>query len=426
MGQRSVDGLPPGSGGRVLCCVGGGAARRLVTGADGGTSRARRGLHPRQGGLPADVTSPAPGGADAAPIARMETWPGTHGRACRSPGGRCIARRATWLGVHRVWRGASMSTPDAGHRPVLLQRVLTLLAPALDRNGAVLVDATLGRAGHAQALLDAHPGLVLIGLDTDAAAVEESRRLLARYRDRVTVIRAVYDQVTVALNEQGHSTADGFLFDLGVSSPQLDEPARGFAYSYDAPLDMRMDQSQSLTAAEVLNTYPATRLRRVLRDYGEEKFARQIADAVVRERSRAPLTSTAQLTEIIRASIPAPARRSGGHPAKRTFQALRIEVNDELDTLERALPAAVDALALGGRIVVLAYHSLEDRLVKRTLAARAVDTTPRGLPVTLAAAGPQLRLLTRGAERPSAAEVAANPRAGSARLRAAMRIREAA
>ena len=187
-----------------------------------------------------------------------------------------------------------------------------------------------------------------------------------------------------------------------------------------------MDQSQALTAAEVLNTYPAGRLRQVLRDYGEEKFARQIADAVVRARSREPLTSTAQLTDIIRASIPAPARRTGGNPAKRTFQALRIEVNGELDALERALPAAVDALALGGRIVVLAYHSLEDRLAKRTLADRAADSTPRGLPVTLAAAGPQLRLLTRGAERPSAAEVAANPRAAAARLRAAMRIREAA
>src|SRR5215813_3568673 len=279
-----------------------------------------------------------------------------------------------------------MGTPPAGHRPVLLDRVLTLLAPALDRTEAVLVDATLGRAGHAKALLDAHPGLMLIGLDTDAAAIEESRRLLARYRDRVTVIRAVYDQMAEVLNDRKHDAADGFLFDLGVSSPQLDEPERGFAYSYDAPLDMRMDQSQSLTAAEVLNTYPATRLRRVLRDYGEEKFARQIADAVVRERSRAPLTSTTQLTEIVRASIPAPARRS----------------------------------------VVLAYHSLEDRVVKRTLAARAVDTTPRGLPVTLAAAGPQLRLLTRGAERPSAAEAAANPRAASARLRAAMRIRDAA
>jgi 16S rRNA (cytosine1402-N4)-methyltransferase len=319
-----------------------------------------------------------------------------------------------------------MGTPGGGHRPVLLDRVLTLLGPALDRAGAVLVDATLGRAGHAQALLDAHPGLVLIGLDTDATAVAESRRLLARYGDRATVTRAVYDQVAVVLNSQGRRTADGFLFDLGVSSPQLDEPERGFAYSYDAPLDMRMDQSQSLTAAEVLNTYPAGRLRQVLRDFGEEKFARQIAEAVVRARSEAPLTSTAQLADIVRTSIPAPARRTGGNPAKRTFQALRIEVNGELDALERALPAAVDALALGGRIVVLAYHSLEDRLVKRVLAARAVDTTPRGLPVTLAAAGPQLRLLTRGADPPSAAEVAANPRAASARLRAAMRIRAAA
>src|SRR5215467_8802549 len=319
-----------------------------------------------------------------------------------------------------------MSTPEAGHRPVLLERVLTLLAPALDQNGAVLVDATLGRAGHARALLDAHPRLVLIGLDTDAAAVEESRRLLARYGDRVTVIRAVYDQVAEVLNDQGHSTADGFLFDLGVSSPQLDEPGRGFAYSYDAPLDMRMDQSQALTAAEVLNTYSAGQLARVLREYGEEKFARQIANAVVRERSRAPLTSTGQLTEIIRASIPAPARRTGGHPAKRTFQALRIEVNGELDALGNALPVALDALATGGRIVVLAYHSLEDRVVKRTLAARAADTTPRGLPVPLAEARPEFRLLTRGAERPSTAEVAANPRAAPARLRAAERIREAA
>jgi 16S rRNA (cytosine1402-N4)-methyltransferase len=339
----------------------------------------------------------------------METWPGTQG-----------------MGGLGIGEGASMSTAGGGHRPVLLDRVLALLAPALDQAGAVLVDATLGRAGHAQALLDAHPGLVLIGLDTDAAAVAESGRLLARYGDRVTVTRAVYDQVADVLSSHGRRSADGFLFDLGVSSPQLDDPQRGFAYSYDAPLDMRMDQGQSLTAAEVLNTYPATRLRQVLRDYGEEKFARQIADAVVRARTRAPLSSTAELTDIIRTSIPAPARRTGGNPAKRTFQALRIEVNGELDALERALPAALDALALGGRIVVLAYHSLEDRLVKRALAARAVDTTPRGLPVPLASAGPQLRLLTRGAERPSAAEVAANPRAASARLRAAMRIREAA
>ena len=319
-----------------------------------------------------------------------------------------------------------MGTAQTGHQPVLLERVVALLAPALDLPGAVLVDATLGRAGHARALLDAHPGLVLIGLDTDAAAIEESGRLLARYGDRVRLTRAVYDQIATVLADLGLSTVQGVLFDLGVSSPQLDERDRGFAYSYDAPLDMRMDQEQPLTAAEVLNTYPAAQIARVLREYGEERFARQIADAVVRERSRAPLSSTGQLTEIICTAIPAPARRTGGHPAKRTFQALRIEVNRELDALASALPAALDALALGGRIVILAYHSLEDRLVKRTLAARAADTTPPGLPVPLEAARPEFRLLTRGAERPSAAEVAANPRAAPARLRAAERIKEAA
>jgi 16S rRNA (cytosine1402-N4)-methyltransferase len=187
-----------------------------------------------------------------------------------------------------------------------------------------------------------------------------------------------------------------------------------------------MDQGQALTAAGVLNTYPATRLAKVLRDYGEEKYARRIAEAVVRARASGPLTSTGQLTEIIRGAIPAPARRTGGHPAKRTFQALRIEVNAELEVLSRALPAALDALAVGGRIAVLAYHSLEDRAVKRALTARAVDTTPPGLPVPLAAARPQFTLLTRGAERPAAGELAANPRAASARLRAAERIRDAA
>jgi 16S rRNA (cytosine1402-N4)-methyltransferase len=319
-----------------------------------------------------------------------------------------------------------MGTAEAGHQPVLVERVVALLAPALDPPRAVLVDATIGRAGHARALLDAHPELVLIGLDTDSAAIEESGRLLARYGDRVRLIRAVYDQIATVLARLGLSTVQGVLFDLGVSSPQLDDRERGFAYSYDAPLDMRMDQGQSLTAAEVLNTYPAAQLARILRQYGEERFARQIAAAVVRERSRAPLASTGQLAEIVRAAIPAPARRSGGHPAKRTFQALRIEVNGELDALGNALPAALSALATGGRIVVLAYHSLEDREVKRALAIRAADRTPRGLPVPLAAARPEFRLLTRGAERPSAAEIAANPRAASARLRAAERIREAA
>jgi 16S rRNA (cytosine1402-N4)-methyltransferase len=319
-----------------------------------------------------------------------------------------------------------MGTAPAAHLPVMVDRVLALFAPALDPPGAVLVDATLGRAGHARALLAAHPGLALVGLDTDADAIAESGRLLAPYGGRVTLAHAVYDQIADVLVRQGVARVQGVLFDLGVSSPQLDEPGRGFAYSYDAPLDMRMNRDQALTAAEVLNTYPAARLARVLREYGEERYARRIAEAVVRARSVGPLTSTGQLNEIIRDSIPAPARRSGGHPAKRTFQALRIEVNAELEVLARALPAALDALAVGGRIVVLAYHSLEDRAVKRALATRAVDTTPPGLPVALAEASPQFRLLTRGAERPSSAEVAANPRAASARLRAAERIRDAA
>jgi len=325
----------------------------------------------------------------------------------------------------------SIGTGAAGHLPVMVEEVLGLFGPALEPSGAILVDATLGRGGHARALLDAHPGLALIGVDTDAQAIEESRRLLAPYAGRVTLVHSRNDEIPALLSRQnqgglGDQRVQGVLFDLGVSSPQLDDPGRGFAYSYDAPLDMRMDQGSPLTAAEVLNTYPAERIARVLREYGEERFARRIADAIVRERSRAPLTSTARLTEIIRESIPAPARRTGGNPAKRTFQALRIEVNGELEALEQALPAALDALAVGGRIVVLAYHSLEDRAVKTALASAAADTTPPGLPVPLESGRPRFRLLTRGAQRPSEDEVARNPRAASARLRAAERIREAA
>jgi 16S rRNA (cytosine1402-N4)-methyltransferase len=314
----------------------------------------------------------------------------------------------------------------AAHLPVLRDRVLELLGPALQPPGAVLVDATLGRAGHASALLAAHPGLTLIGIDADATAIEESRTVLQAFANRVTLVQAVYDELPRILADAGRRAVQGMLFDLGVSSPQLDDPDRGFAYAHDAPLDMRMDQTGPLTAADVLNTYPADRLARVLRDYGEERYARRIADAVVRERARAPLRSTSRLTEIIRDSIPAPARRTGGNPAKRTFQALRIEVNGELDTLQRALPVALDAIAVGGRIVALAYHSLEDRAVKRALTERSADTTPPGLPVSLPESRPQFRLLTRGAERPGATELAVNPRAASARLRAAERIRIAA
>ncbi len=317
-------------------------------------------------------------------------------------------------------------SPSDQHSPVLTDSVLALLAPALEPPGSVLVDATLGRAGHASALLARHPGLALIGVDADDAAIAASRRLLAPFLDRVTLVHAAFDDLADILSGLGLDRIQGILFDLGVSSPQLDDPARGFAYSYDAPLDMRMDRTGPVTAADIVNSYPAARLAQVLREYGEERFARRIADAVVREREQAPLTSTRRLSEIIRDSIPAPARRTGGNPAKRTFQALRIEVNGELDQLARTLPVALDALSVRGRIVVLAYHSLEDRAVKRALAARAADTTPPGLPVSLPGSSPQFRLLTRGALRPSEQELTANPRAASARLRAAERIRAAA
>jgi 16S rRNA (cytosine1402-N4)-methyltransferase len=317
-------------------------------------------------------------------------------------------------------------TAEAGHRPVMKERVLALLGPALEPDGAVLVDATLGRAGHAGALLARHPGLILVGIDADTTAVEESRRLLAAFADRITLVQSRYDDLPAILGRLGLPSVQGILFDLGVSSPQLDDPRRGFAYSYDAPLDMRMDTARPLTAADVVNTYPADRLARLLREYGEERFARRIADALVRERGQAPFTSTLRLAQVVRDSIPAPARRTGGNPAKRTFQALRIEVNGELEALHQALPAALDAMAVGGRIAVLAYHSLEDRAVKRALASRAADTTPPGLPVPLPGSQPQLRLLTRGAERPGEQELAENPRAASARLRAAERVRAAA
>ncbi len=325
------------------------------------------------------------------------------------------------------------------HVPVLVGRVTALLAPALADPGAVLVDATIGRAGHARALLDACPGPLLIGIDADLAAIEAARELLAPYADRVTLVHARYDQIPAILahvglwGSRGVSPGSapqpqimGLLFDLGVSSPQLDDPARGFAYAHDAPLDMRMDRTAERTAADIVNGYPAAELARVLREYGEERFARRIADALVRERAREPITSTQRLSAIVKDAIPAATRRTGGNPAKRTFQALRIEVNDELGTLRRALPAALGMLAVGGRVVVLAYHSLEDRIVKQELVRLSADQTPPGLPIPAKAAAPQFRLLTRGAERPDNEEVAGNPRAASARLRAAERIREAA
>jgi 16S rRNA (cytosine1402-N4)-methyltransferase len=311
------------------------------------------------------------------------------------------------------------------HVPVLRDRVLALLAPAVSRPGAVAVDTTLGLGGHSFALLSAHPELRLIGIDRDPEALALATTRLAPFAGRVSLHRAVYDELPAVLADAGVARVDGVLFDLGVSSLQLDEARRGFAYAQDAPLDMRMSSSGA-TAADVLNSYSVDELTRILRDYGEERFARRIAQFVVRERASAPIESSARLVDLVRAAIPAAARRTGGNPAKRTFQALRIEVNRELEALETAVPAAIDAVRVGGRVVVLSYHSLEDRIVKRAFADRARDTSPPDLPVPLPSHAPTLRVLTRGAEAPTEAEIAENPRAASARLRAAERLRDAA
>jgi 16S rRNA (cytosine1402-N4)-methyltransferase len=317
-----------------------------------------------------------------------------------------------------------MSTNER-HVPVMLRRCLDLLAPALAEPGATVVDCTLGMGGHSEALLRTFPAVRLIGLDRDTEALRLAGERLAPYGDRVSLAHAVYDELPDVLSRLGVPRVQGVLFDLGVSSLQLDEAGRGFAYAQDAPLDMRMDQTRGISAAEVLNTYPPGDLVRILRAYGEEKQARRIVEAVVKERQKEPFTTSARLVEVIREALPQAAKRTGGNPAKRTFQALRIEVNAELSVLERAVPAAVDALAVGGRIAVLSYHSLEDRLVKQVLTAGARSTAPPGLPVVPEQYQPRLALLTRGAERPTEEEIAENSRAAPARLRGARRIREA-
>jgi 16S rRNA (cytosine1402-N4)-methyltransferase len=309
--------------------------------------------------------------------------------------------------------------------PVLLERCVALLAPALARPEDVVVDCTVGMGGHAEALLARTPAR-LVGLDRDPEALRRSQARLSPYGERVTLVHAVYDALPDVLADLGLERVQGILFDLGVSSLQLDEAARGFAYAQDAPLDMRMDPTRGMTAADVVNTYDGKALARILKEYGEERFAARIADAIVRERARSPLTSTARLAELVREAIPAATRRTGGHPAKRTFQALRIEVNDELGALRRALPAALAALAVGGRVVVLSYQSLEDRIVKAELQARATSDVPVDLPFVPEGHQPELRLLVRGSQGPSAQEVADNPRAQSVRLRAAERLRDAA
>lgn len=308
------------------------------------------------------------------------------------------------------------------HVPVLQDRVTQLLEPALDHSQAIAVDATVGMGGHSAALLARFPELRLIGLDRDPDALERARVRLAEFGDRVTLVHAVYDQITDVLRAEGIVHVNGILFDLGVSSMQLDEVARGFSYAQNAALDMRMDQSAGLTAADVLNTYDAASLTRILREFGEERYAARIAARIVKEREKEPFHTSERLVELVRECIPAPARRTGGNPAKRTFQALRIEVNGELEALKHALPAALDALAVHGRIVVLSYQSLEDRLVKRAFATGANPSVPPGLPVIPKDRQPWLRLLTRGAERASEAEINRNPRSTPARLRAAERL----
>ncbi|WUD80905.1 16S rRNA (cytosine(1402)-N(4))-methyltransferase RsmH [Streptomyces sp. NBC_00503] len=316
-------------------------------------------------------------------------------------------------------------TSESRHVPVMLQRCLDLLAPALERPGAVVVDCTLGLGGHSEALLTRFPEAHLIGLDRDKEALRLSGERLAPFGERATLVHAIYADLADVLDDLRIPTVQGILFDLGVSSMQLDEADRGFAYAQDAPLDMRMDQTTGISAAEVLNTYAPGELVRILRQYGEEKQAKRIVSAVVRERVKEPFTNSARLVELIRDSLPQAAKRTGGNPAKRTFQALRIEVNGELSGLERAIPAAVDRIAVGGRIAVLSYHSLEDRLVKQVFAAGATSTAPPGLPVVPEKYQPKLKLLTRGAELPTEEEIAENRRAAPARFRGVERIREA-
>jgi 16S rRNA (cytosine1402-N4)-methyltransferase len=310
------------------------------------------------------------------------------------------------------------------HTPVMLERSIELLAPALEKPGAVLVDATLGMAGHSEAFLDRFPKLTLVGLDRDTDALAIAGERLARFGDRVNLVHTVYDRFDDALDGLGIDEVSGILFDLGVSSLQLDRVERGFSYSKDAPLDMRMDATSPLTAEVILAEYSESELRRIFWEYGEERLAQRYAKKIVEGRQVEPLTSSAQLVAILTAATPVAIQRNG-HPAKRVFQALRIEVNQELSVLQRAIPAAIDRLEIGGRIVVLAYQSLEDRIVKRALVAASSSTAPAGLPIELPEHRPELTLLVRGAELATEDERAENPRATPVRLRAAERTRRA-
>ncbi len=309
------------------------------------------------------------------------------------------------------------------HTPVMLDRCIALLTPSIEKSpNPVVVDATLGLGGHTEELLNRFPNLRVIALDRDPSAIAKSAERLAKFASRLTIIHAIYDQIPTVLQGQGLNDVDGILFDLGVSSMQLDNEERGFSYSKDAPLDMRMDTSSGITAAEIVNQYEKSELVRVIREYGEERFANRIAENIIRDRSRTPITSTTRLAELIKESIPAPARRVGGNPAKRTFQALRIEVNQELAILERAIPAAIESLKVGGRLVVMSFQSLEDKIVKRAFQAVTESKSPVGLPIEIDSLKAKYRLIFSGSEKASDAEIEVNSRAQSVRLRALERI----
>jgi len=312
------------------------------------------------------------------------------------------------------------------HEPVLLERCIEILGEALASDNAILVDGTLGLGGHSEAFLKRFPKLTLVGIDRDENALALAGERLAPFAGRIHLVQAVYSEITEVLDELGIDQVDAVLLDLGVSSMQLDETERGFSYSQDAPLDMRMDNSSDLTAEQVLNEYSEADLARIFKIYGEERFAKPIAKKIVQLRSKSPLTRSKELTEIISKVVPFIPGKSSGHPAKRVFQALRIEVNNELSILEDTIPAVIDALKVGGRVVVLSYQSLEDRIVKQALVAASTSSAPVDLPIELAEHAPVIKLLVRGAEKASDEEIQTNPRSASVRLRAAEKIRKAA
>ena len=308
------------------------------------------------------------------------------------------------------------------HISVALDRCIELLTPAIENSASpVFVDATLGLGGHSFELLSKFPNLTLIGIDRDQDAIAKASARLSQFGDRVHIVHSVFNRFDEVVKSFGFEQIDAALFDLGVSSMQLDVAERGFSYSQDAPLDMRMDQSQGITAEEIVNTWSHGDIARILRVYGEEKFAPRIADFIIREREIAPITSTAYLSALVKSAIPAATRRTGGNPAKRTFQALRIAVNNELEVIEKALPQALNLLNVGGRLVVLSFQSLEDRIVKEAFAQVTQSTSPRELPIELPGHEAKFKLIAKG-EAASDVEIAENSRAQSVRIRAVERV----